>query len=281
MILPDFILSGRVNQRWQYSGIDSLEQCLDPSWFKQYPHNVEYVYNSRGFRDQEWPDSVEELSNCVWCIGDSFTVGIGSPVEHTWPYLLQQSSEQRTINVSLDGASNNWIAKKILSLLQTVAPKVIAIHWSFFHRRELSYEVARDIVWPNFYQSIKDPSWPDCDEFKNFTNLPDYIKKEIHEIHKFNDQINDEARRVHLAMDTTENDIANTYDCIIDVERNKGSTTLIHSFIPNAFVGSIQSIKNLDIVLLNDVVQKDYARDGFHYGPITSQNLVNQTLRQL
>ena len=91
MILPDFILHSRVDARWDYSGSDSPGPWnVNKKYFKNYPYPIEYVYNSRGFRDAEWPESVDELRNAIWCIGDSFTVGLGSPLAHTWPYLLQQ-----------------------------------------------------------------------------------------------------------------------------------------------------------------------------------------------
>ena len=84
---------------------------------RQYLHPITYNYNSRGFRDQEWPDSMTELREATWCVGDSFTVGLGSPVTHTWPNVLQQTLQKKTINVSMDGASNNLIARKVLKIL--------------------------------------------------------------------------------------------------------------------------------------------------------------------
>jgi hypothetical protein len=136
MILPDFILRRQVNQQWQYTGMDSLEYCLDKNYFNSYPHTVEYKYNSRGFRDQEWPTDIIELKQAVWCVGDSFTVGIGSPVEHTWPYQVSQQLGKRTINISMDGASNEWIARKVLQIQETISPELIIIQWSYTHRRE-------------------------------------------------------------------------------------------------------------------------------------------------
>ena len=89
MILPDLILKSRVNMQCNESGIDSYKKCLDRDHFKNFPHAVEYRYNTRGFRDLEWPDDHQELKNAIWCVGDSFTVGIGSPFRHTWPQVLQ------------------------------------------------------------------------------------------------------------------------------------------------------------------------------------------------
>jgi hypothetical protein len=136
MILPDFILPSRVNQRWEYSGMDSVDLCKDQTHFKQYPHAISYQYNSRGFRDQEWPNSIDELKNAIWCVGDSFTVGLGSPLEHTWPWLLQNQTRRRVINISMDGASNNWIARRTAIIQQQIAPKNIVVMWSYVHRRE-------------------------------------------------------------------------------------------------------------------------------------------------
>ena len=133
VILPEFVLSSRVDQHWNYSGIDSIQQCFDIEHFKTYPHKISYDYNSRGFRDEEWPD---DLSNAIWCFGDSFTVGIGCPREHTWTYLLKKQTNRPTINVSMDGASNQWIARKCLAIIQEINPKTIVIQWSYTHRRE-------------------------------------------------------------------------------------------------------------------------------------------------
>jgi hypothetical protein len=137
MILPDFILPSRVNQCWEYSGIDSIEYCRDKKHFESYPHNITYNYNSRGFRDAEWSNDLEELQSAIWCVGDSFTVGIGSPLEHTWPWLLSATTGQRVINISMDGASNMWIARQATLIQQEIGPKNITIMWSYVHRREI------------------------------------------------------------------------------------------------------------------------------------------------
>lgn len=136
MILPDLLISTKVNQRWQYSGIDSLEHCRDKKHFLEYPYSIDYQYNSRGFRDDEWSADLNELRQHIWCIGDSFTVGIGSPYQHIWPKVLSQKSRYQTINVSMDGASNNWIARKSVMILNHVRPRVLIIMWSYLSRRE-------------------------------------------------------------------------------------------------------------------------------------------------
>lgn len=137
MILSDIVIKSRANQHWQYSGMDSQNQCLDKQHFQQYPHTVNYNYNSRGFRDQEWPSDKSELTNAVWCVGDSFTVGLGAPQDHIWPARLSALLNRRVINVSMDGASNQWISRIAQKIINAVNPTHIVIMWSYTHRREL------------------------------------------------------------------------------------------------------------------------------------------------
>jgi hypothetical protein len=118
----------RANTVLDTTGTDTRERCSLLSWFDQYPRDIEYRFNSRGFRDQEWP---EDLKSAVWCVGDSFTLGIGQPFEETWCQRLGR----RAINISMDGASNEWITQQVLALQYQYGPKHIAIHWSFIHRR--------------------------------------------------------------------------------------------------------------------------------------------------
>ena len=143
MIMPDVRVSSKINQILSYSGMDTDVGCLDKLHFATYPHKIEYVYNSRGFRDQEWPNSDSELASAIWCIGDDSTVGIGSPLAHTWPVRLSEQTGLRCINVSMDGASNDWIARRAQQIATVVKPTHMAIMWSRLHRREHS-DTTRD-----------------------------------------------------------------------------------------------------------------------------------------
>jgi hypothetical protein len=136
MILPDLVLPSRVNRHWLYSGIDSPDLCLNKEYFRSYPHDIDYIYNSRGFRDEEWPLEDKNLQSAVWCVGDSFTVGLGQPFRHIWPQILADRLGQRTINVSMDGASNDWIFRRTMNIINTVNPKYLVVMWSYTHRAE-------------------------------------------------------------------------------------------------------------------------------------------------
>lgn len=143
-MLPDLILPSRVNLYCTESGIDSLLRCYNKKHFKNYPYQVEYQYNSRGFRDQEWPENFDQLQDAVWCIGDSFTVGVGSPIENTWPRVVAKTLNARIINVSMDGSSNEWIARRTVDIFNAIKPNRIIVMWSYFHRRESENQSLND-----------------------------------------------------------------------------------------------------------------------------------------
>jgi len=136
VILPDFVLPTKSQVFVKTCGIDSLDRCLNRQHFLNYPHNIDYQYNSRGFRDAEWPESMEELKNAIWCIGDSFTVGVGSPYNFTWPQVLSAATGRRCINIGMDGASNTWISRRACQIIQEVKPSHMVVLWSYLHRRE-------------------------------------------------------------------------------------------------------------------------------------------------
>jgi hypothetical protein len=127
MILPDLRLEEFAGQVRDHEGKDSDSAA-------EYPYPIEYRYNSRGFRDLEWPE--QDLDQCIWCVGDSFTTGIGSAFPHTWPQVLQARTGIRTITISMDGGSNQWIARRVRGIMQAVAPRDLIILWSYLHRRE-------------------------------------------------------------------------------------------------------------------------------------------------
>jgi hypothetical protein len=308
-ILPNFVLYHTINQQLEYSGIDSLESCIDKTHFKNYPYTVKYQYNDRGYRDQAWPETLSELENSIWCFGDSFTVGLSAPVTHTWPYLLGQQLNKRTINVSMDGASNDWIARKITDLLTTISPSIIVLHWSYLHRREKTpTESTADVIagfdaeWKKFYNTVKDSSWPACESYKNFGSLPERIQQEIINNHYipmmhrwFNTKnqqtevVTDESLRAFCSsepLDDETDDVNNLIQCIDLVEEARPKNTrIIHSFIPRffgvqrtskTFITIFQHLDNAKVEYIPVFQQIDNARDGHHYDIKTAEFLVQQ-----
>jgi|TARA_R110000822_G_scaffold12605_1_gene45458 hypothetical protein len=114
--------------------MDTLERCLDKAHYLSYTKNISYRHNSKGFRDHEWP---EDLSDVVWCVGDSFTMGIGQPFEETWPQVLESKLGKRCINLGEGGCSNDTMSLRIQEICKSHNPKLIVVMWSYFTRRRV------------------------------------------------------------------------------------------------------------------------------------------------
>jgi hypothetical protein len=281
VILPDFILPSRVNQCWEYSGMDSIEHCLDKNHFKNYPYHVEYQYNSRGFRDQEWPESIEELKKAIWCVGDSFTVGLGSPVEHTWPRLLQKQTGRRVINVSMDGASNNWIARRTALIQKEINPTNIVIMWSYVHRREhkdcnLDDENRR--IYTIESTNLEDiANFKDCVEIVKHNNviqlaIPNYLPTS-----NFQNTWNTvRGPGWPLLAPTTVNQLVSLPDFVQnELKEHFKLWPKIQQFVE---LSGVVSSLNSNII---DVNRLDLARDGHHFDVVTAQWVVGQTVSML
>ena len=274
-----FVIPSKINSFYHYSGIDELEHCIDKQHFKQYPHEITYQYNGRGFRDEEWPT---DLHNAAWCIGDSYTVGVGNPRTHVWPYLLEKKSNLKTINVSMDGASNNWIARKAIELLNVIQPTVLILHWSFINRREEDVSAIKEQFWQKFYNNIKDNSWPSCPKLCDFDLLPDDIQNEIKSNPDQNWQnVADDNRLIHFLPEATvEQDIDNTLNCISMVDQCANTTKIIHSFVPEFLPAQSQDLFFNKLVTFNTVIDTfpkfDLGRDGSHYGVKTAEFFVDK-----
>lgn len=283
-MLADLVLPSRADQVWTTSGMDCPEHCVDIHHYRDYPHTVEYCYNSRGFRDAEWP---EDLTGVIWCLGDSFTVGLGSPVEHTWPWILQQRLQRRTINISMDGGSNAWIARRACDIIAAAQPDTMVIQWSYTHRSEqLDDAQVLDQRWQKFYQNIRDSSWPCCDHFQQFESLPRAIQQEITSDpfwEKFI-TISDEERKLSgrfdraAVLDPSISD--DTLFAAADlVEQHRGGSVIIHGFIPEFADDSARMHQLLakhfeGRCWIPEIQRLDWARDHHHYDRLTAEKFV-------
>lgn len=122
-----------VNLECNTIGLDSLEHCFDKKHFKQY-EPVSYRFNELGYRHRSRD---QYQGNEILVIGDSFTLGLGVNQADTWPEQLSRLLDYPVLNFSLNGASNDWIARKTSVLLEYFQPRCVIVHYSFSHRREL------------------------------------------------------------------------------------------------------------------------------------------------
>jgi hypothetical protein len=228
-------------------GIDSLELCKDPIHFKNYSKNVIYKFNQLGYRDEEWPD---DISGNIWAVGDSFTVGLGQPVEETWCKLVEKRLNNRVINVSMNGASNSWIARRIQFILDNFNPTAILVQWSYLHRRE-----------------HPDNTLLDEDRALHFDVKLIKTKEDVTALNQLDVQ--------HLLSN-------------IRSIQNKNNVTIIHSFIPKFYNNDAKlaepiykELEDNNVDFFPELEQLDYARDCFHYDIITATQYAETYIKKL
>lgn len=240
----EFILTATSNLFEVTCGIDTLEHCKDPIHYKMYPKNIVYSYNSFGYRDEEWPT---DLNNDIWCVGDSFTVGLGQPQDETWAKLVEKQVGERIITVSMNGASNDWIARRVQTIIDSFNPRIILIQWSYCHRRE---------------------------------NKDATLTDESRRIH-FVDPI---GVREKFA-DMQQLDKLNCIENILKIS-SQSATQVVHSFIPKfARPDDAEFIYNEltkhNINFFPEQPQVDFARDSHHYDIQTALNYATMYVNNL
>ena len=175
---------------------DSPEGCrLGPTWWNSYPiKDYTYRYNSWGFRDDEWEQHQGKPVNI--CIGDSMTLNIGGPIEHSWPYQLGQFFDIPTINLGIDQlpytlfpsmyerAFEFFKVEKVFVLLNLFTMEDIADSRNIVRvpvDLDTRIKVLKDFCWiPGAYWQF-DPPWVfDSTELKAlyeyFPTAHDYLK---------------------------------------------------------------------------------------------------------
>ena len=242
--MNEFVLTETANAFEVNCGIDSLEHCKDIAHYKMYSKSVIYSYNSFGYRDEEWP---KDLTDSIWCVGDSFTVGLGQPYDETWVNLISKQTGKRTINISMNGASNDWISRRVQSIIDSFNPRVILIQWSYCHRRE-----NKDVT----------------------------LTDESRRIH-FVDPI---GVREKFA-DMQQLDKLNCIENILKIN-SQPATQVVHSFIPKfARPDDAEFIYNEltkhNVNFFPEQPQVDFARDSHHYDIQTALNYANLYISNL
>jgi hypothetical protein len=113
-------------------GMDSVEYCRNRKLFDQYPQ-VTYQFNELGFRTHN-VDCFDP--HAILVLGDSFTLGLGVNSKDRYSDIIEQTLNHQVLNFSLNGASNDWISRKLEQLLTYFTPRAIILHYTFSHRRE-------------------------------------------------------------------------------------------------------------------------------------------------
>ena len=165
------------NKRCDTIGMDSFEQCFRIKHFTNYP-KFDYHFNSLGYRTSE-PETWTGREILV--IGDSFTLGLGCAADDIYSTKLQHTLNYPVLNFSLNGASNDWIARRFCDLLNFFDPPAVVIHYTFSHRREQDRS-----DWFDDERTLCEPTHSDTENFDNWqTNYQTICATGCNLVHSF------------------------------------------------------------------------------------------------
>jgi hypothetical protein len=98
--------------------------------------SITYCCNSYGYRTPEF--DVDSLAPSIFCLGCSFTYGIGVRQEETWPSLVQQRFPEYNVhNLGSAGSSGDTIVRTLTNIGKLLNPKILLILWPEVFRFEL------------------------------------------------------------------------------------------------------------------------------------------------
>lgn len=121
--------AGKVYDWWPPDTQESFQRMMaDPAHRKYFqergwdqPGSITYRFNSQGFRCDEIQ------SNSILVLGCSFTMGIGLPVESTWPQLISRAIGSPVITVAWGGASADSCFRMAEYWIPVLEPKLVVM----------------------------------------------------------------------------------------------------------------------------------------------------------
>jgi len=284
MILPTIIVPEKINAELQYLWPDTPEECVDKrhfdkNHFDSFPDSVSYQFNSRGFRDQEWPS---DLVNAVWFAGDSVVLGIGQALENTLPVQVQTATGRTTINLGIRGVSNHTTAYVAQQLLTEIEPVNLVVFWSFFQQRpivnnyDFLVEKSSDTICRN-----------DVENLSYFKSLIDQLPKntKTNVIHVFCPDI---SMFTQETAQSIWNDIKDPswpaeftdLDSLpLEIVKEISYVHKVYDFFDT--VTKWDKLKKSLGNVVDNIVIKDRARDGFHWGVQTHNEIVKEIVKLL
>ena len=129
--------------------LNNLQQ-LPKKYHKHFNIDEDYTWNdlltlkihlnNYGFRSNK-DYHLENEPNEVWCFGCSHTMGIGLPLHHTWPHILEKQIDFKTKNFGVAGSGADMIWRLIENWVKysTHNPEHIYI-FGFHHPRFSVYD---------------------------------------------------------------------------------------------------------------------------------------------
>jgi len=211
MLIEDLVYYKRsANYTNNTSGIDHPHRSKrnTKGWYSYPIQDFNYQFNSWGFRGPEYKQYIGKPVNI--CLGDSFTVNVGGPIEHSWCSQLAKNFDIPTLNMGMDGAGNDAIKIVYNRACEIFDVQNTFVMYSYFHRRlsnnnefvhfdnsvfnfdELIFYFYKNFIDGAFYTFV--PSW--CWSKDELTYLENNHKKNLYKLNQI------DLEDIHTSMVT-------------------------------------------------------------------------------
>lgn len=122
----------------QFHLTSKLPEILEHNW-RYHKENIEYTWNSEGFRNDFEFDDVN-WKNSIAVIGCSHVFGKGVSTDNTLVHYISKETGMKAVNLGSEGASIKSVFNNTIHLLSRYYPKAIAIMWPQVNRYSLIYK---------------------------------------------------------------------------------------------------------------------------------------------
>jgi len=119
--------------------------------------DIQYKYNSDGFRTHEFSDFLNKQVNIA--LGCSHTEGLGLPIEHVWPSLIEKKLNTPLLNLGLGGGSSDTVARILTNISGLFQIQKVFILWPEKHRFECYDEENNKVYAVGPWSNKEDYFW--------------------------------------------------------------------------------------------------------------------------
>jgi hypothetical protein len=145
MLINDLkYFESKSNYHNKFSGMDTPGKSASRREFEEYPiQDFDYQFNSWGFRGPDYEQYIGKPVNI--CLGDSFTVNLGGPIEHSWCSQLTEHFDIPTVNLGMDGAGNDAASLVYSRACEVFDVQNTFVMYSYLHRRLVNNIFRQDV----------------------------------------------------------------------------------------------------------------------------------------
>lgn len=154
--------------------------------------NFSYTFNSWGLRDNVDYDEYYKQP-VILCIGDSFTLNVGGPMEHSWPHLLGKMLNLPAVNCGVirlgpesyhnvaEKLQNYFDVKHLFCMYNLHGDEIVDQMHVNGVETEKKIQVLKSYEWPTGSHVVFDPPWVWSEEqlkiiYSHFPDAHEYLK---------------------------------------------------------------------------------------------------------